>query len=343
MKKWFSLFLAVVFTFSLAACGQEGQNSGPSPTPSTNGAGQNSDNDSSTNQTYTFVYANSNDTNAFAMRVRNGFESAAEEYGVDLICLDNKQDAIQANANADQAITQDVDFYFQYNTDEEVNNLIGQKLYENGIKAIAIQVPMGIGDSEDSYPFYGVSNYGSGFTCGEALAEAAIDKWGSSENYLMFSMGFPEAGALFQDRAAGAIDGVKSLIPDIEVVESSSDDDVDTARQRTADFLVANPEGKILIWSHADMITLGVIAAVRAADRTDDVLIVSNAADPTIATELSDPNSIVVGTIEFDPESWGAELIPLAIKWIEEGVEPDANMAPTHVLVTAANMDQYFD
>lgn len=288
---------------------------------------------------YTFVYANWSAANSFSVNVQEGFIAACEYYGVKLVCLDNLVDPIQANANCDTAITMNADFYFQYNQDEEINNAIGQKLYDAGIKGIAIQVPMAAGDYQ--FPSYCIDNYNTGVQAGEMLADAAIAKWGADETYTVFLMGYPESGAMFQQRAAGARDGVASKLTNVNFFENSTEGDTEVARQRMADFLTAHPNEKILVWTNADHVALGELAAIEAASREDDVLLVSNALDTSAlpALRISD---VFVGTIDFNSFNWGWQLVPKAIEWLNTGVECDKELVPSSVSLTKDIIDVYY-
>lgn len=292
------------------------------------------------NEKYTFVYANWSAANSFSVQVQEGFVAACDYYGVELVCLDNLVDPIQANANCDTAITMGADFYFQYNQDEEINNAIGEKLYEAGIAGIAIQVPM----AAESYQFpsYCIDNYNTGLMAGDMLADAAIEKWGADEEYILFAMGYPESGVMFQQRAQGGIEGVKAKLSQIEVFENSTEGDTEVARQRMTDFLTAHPEGKILVWTNADHVALGELAAIEAAGRQDDVLLVSNALDISALTTLRDPDSVFVGTIDFNAYNWGWELVPKAIEWLNTGVECDKEMSPSSVALTKEMVKEYY-
>lgn len=289
---------------------------------------------------YTFVYANWSAANSFSVQVQEGFAAACKYYGVELVCLDNQVDPIQANANCDTAITMGADFYFQYNQDEEINNAIGEKLLNAKIKGISIQVPMSAGDYK--YPSYCIDNYDTGLLAGDMLADAAIKSGGADEDYILFAMGYPESGAMFQQRAEGAEEGVMKKLPDVQVFENSTEGDTEIARQRMADFLTAHPTGKILVWTNADHVALGEAAAIEAAGREEDVVLVSNALDISALKTLKDPDSVFMGTIDFNAYDWGWELIPKAIEWLNTGKECEKEMEPSSIVLTKENVSEYY-
>lgn len=261
-------------------------------------------------------------------------EANAQKYGVELVNFDNKQDPQQANTNVDNALTKKVDFYFQYNQDVEVNRRISQRLKDAGVKGIGIQVCMG------DFPCYHVDNFVGGNLGGKAVAEAAKKKW--TEEPILFVIGYPESGPLFQERARGAIAGAQAVFPNVKVFENTSKGDPERGRQITADFLTAHPTGKIIIWTHVDQMALAALSAIKAAGRTGDCLIASTGPDPSIFPELRNPDGIIVGTAGFFPEKWGDDLIPLAIKWLNGETTPPAEMNPFTQFINKENINQFY-
>lgn len=280
------------------------------------------------------AFANWNETNSFAVLVREGVQRAADEKGVRIIAMDNKQDAQQANINADNAVTQKVDFYFQYNQDTDINNRIAQKLIDAGIPAIAVQVPMA------DFPIYNVDNIYAGELAGQAVAEAAKAAWDEEPIYLV--LGYPEAGPLFQQRAEGAIKGVQKVFPNIVYFEDTTKGDPETGRSVVANFLTAHPDQKIIIWTHVDQQALAALSAVKSGGRTEDVYISSTGGDPSIFPELRNPDSRIVGTAAFFPEEWGGELVTMAVEWVTNGTKPPEQTNPPTRFLTGENINEFY-
>ena len=283
---------------------------------------------------YVLAFANWNETNSFAVLVRKGVEEVAKRYGVTVISMDNKQDPQQANINADNAITQKVDFYFQYNQDTEINNRVGDKLKAAGIKGIAIQVPMG------DFPLYRVDNVLAGKLGGRAIAEKAKANW--SVEPIMLVMGYPESGALFQSRAKGAISGAQEIFPNVKIFEDTTKGDVERCRSVVADFLTAHPNEKIILWTHVDQMALACLSAVKSANRLGDVFIGQTGGDPSIFPELRNAESIIAGTASFFPEMWGEDLVPLAIQMLNDGITPPPVIEPKTIFITHQNINSYY-
>lgn len=289
---------------------------------------------------YKIAYANWNDENSISIIVRDSVLDACKYYGVECMVFDNKQDPNQAMTNCETAIQAGVDYYLNFNQDESINAAIAQKLEDAGIPMISIQTKAR--DGVD--PEYHIDNYKFGTLCGNLMLEKAAEDWTdvAEEDIILFVAGHPESGVNFIQRADGVKDCVTAEMPNVEVVEISTDGDPEVTRQRTADFLTAHPEGKIMMWCHIDQNTLGMLAAVRAAGREGDVMITSCGANPVIFDELKDPESCVLGTVAQFSERFGWDMLPMVIEHLNDGTVPPIETIPPLDIITKENLYTYY-
>jgi len=286
---------------------------------------------------YKIGYANWNDENSISIIVRDSVVEACKYYGVECMVFDNKQDANQAMTNCETAIQAGVDYYLNFNQDESINAAIAAKLEAAGIPMISIQTKA----REGIDPEYHIDNTAFGTICGELLVEEAEKRW-SDETPLLFIAGHPESGTNFIQRAEGCKTAVQAAMPEVEIVEISTDGDPEVTRQRTADFLTAHPEGKIMMWCHIDQNTMGMLAAVRAAGREDDVIITSCGANPVVFEELKNGNSPILGTVAQFSERFGWDLLPMAIEELNSGTKPPMVTMPPMDIITKDNLYEYY-
>ncbi|PKM51252.1 MAG: sugar ABC transporter substrate-binding protein [Firmicutes bacterium HGW-Firmicutes-7] len=358
MKKIISLLLALMLVFALVACTSKEDKGTPEESDETNTPEQNVetpeviahgeldikypaiidvDQDVNANKVYKIGYANWNDENSISIIVRDSLVDAAKFYGVELMVFDNKQDPNQAMTNADTAIQAQVDYYLNFNQDESINAAIAKKLEDSGISMISIQTKARDGID----PEYHVDNQRIGSICGELLVKEANERW-ANEKPILFIAGHPEAGVNFITRANSAIEAVKAEMPDVKVFEISTDGSPEVTRQKTADFLTANPIGKVMMWCHIDQNTMGMLAAVKAAGREDDVIITSFGANPVVFTELKDPNSPIIGSVAQFSERFGWDLLPLVLKHLNDGTKPPIKTMPPLDIITKDNLSTYY-
>ncbi len=285
---------------------------------------------------YKIAFANWNSTNSAAAIFAEEMEKAAEYYGVEILIMDNKQDPIQAVDNFNNAATWGAEYYIQYNEDPEANLRIGEMLTEQDIGAIAVQVPLG-----DEFPYYRLDPATSGYESAKPLAEKAQDIWGDDVEFFL-CLDCPEAGAVIQDRADAAVEAVQELYPDIKVVRVSSEGDPEVSRNKVADALTANPQGKFMFWGHMDQWTLAGISAIKAANRYDECIVSSVMGLEPYFEELQVEGTPAYGTVAIRPEVWAWEVLPEAIRELNTGEKAPKDMYQPCIFITKDNLAEYY-
>ena len=112
MKKILALFMVLVLSLSLVACGTKDDNSGVE-TPGKDAK-------------YTVGFVISTQTNPFFVSLKEGAEKKAKELGIELVVLDSQDDSAKELANMEDLITRKVDLILVNPTDSDaiVNSVI---------------------------------------------------------------------------------------------------------------------------------------------------------------------------------------------------------------------------
>src|SRR5579862_5210445 len=129
----------------------------------------------------------------FSVEVTESLKNAAVSVGVDLMILDNCYDAATAMRNAEEFVKNRVDLVIEFQVEQEVAPMIGDKIAGAGIPLIAIDIP------HPHATYFGVDNYRVGFEAGAALAGHAAKSWNDKVDW-MIGLDLPEAGSLVQSR-----------------------------------------------------------------------------------------------------------------------------------------------
>ena len=269
------------------------------------------------------VFTMFNGLNPVAREIEAGFITAAADLGIDLWSMDNELDPVVMNANVDMAIAAgDVDFFILYTNDIATNPTLMDKLIEAGMPMLTIATTaIGACGTEAPLIFGEDDNYNGAFLAASALAQAAVDKGWENDEIYFISMGFLEAGGVFLTRTQGAIDGMRSILPNVNYIESSSTGSPEVAFQRTADYLMTIPAGaRILGWTHSDDVTASVLAAIEGAGRTDDALLVSGGLSMQMLGMLRDPDGIIVGSIDQNWALFGPTILSYVQSYLVDGV-----------------------
>lgn len=290
---------------------------------------------------YKIGFANLTRDITFTIDVESGIKSAAQKTGcVDLVILDNRLDGATALANADNLITQNAGGVVEFQTDEKFGPVIMSKFRAKNIPVIAIDIPM------PGATFFGADNFHAGFLAGEAMAKAFKDKFPSAPPKLVLGE-LPQSGPVPQARMVGYVQGVKSVFPDLkdpagDVIRFDSKNTLEESRTQMSNILQTLPKGtKFMAGAINDGSTLGELAAIQAAGRTDDAVLAGQGADKTGREEFCRSGSIMIGSTAYFPERYGDKIIP-AIMALMNGQPLPPAVYVDHVFITPKNVKQYY-
>lgn len=269
------------------------------------------------------VFTQFSGTNPVASDLATGFQNAARRLGVDLWVMDNRLDPVQMVTNANLAVSAgNVDFYILYTNDIASNPQIMDILVAAGIPVLTIATDAIASDGTTAPLIFSMEdNFGLAYESASYLGQYAKDLGWREQDLIFISMGFLEAGGVFIERSRGALEGMQSVFPNIEYIQTSSTGSAEVARQRTVDILTNNPGKKFLCWTHSDDVTAGMIAAIETTVGKENGLIVSGGLNVGMLDMLRDPDGILVGSIDSNWLGWGDYVLPMIIDYLENGVE----------------------
>ncbi len=246
----------------------------------------------------------------FSEAVAKSLTAAAADAGVDLIVLDNHYDPAIAVRNAENFVDHRVDLVIEFQVDQHVAAIIGDKIAGASIPLIAVDIP------HPHAVYFGVDNYRVGFAAGQLLAEHASRMWSGKVNWVL-GLDLEEAGPLVQSRITGAFEGVRSSLPDLPF-ESFVRMDVRGMREKSyrlvLDFLRRHPADRhILIAAATDTSALGVVQAARELKRVQHVAVVGQDCIEEAVEEMAVAHTPLVGSISHEAHTYGTRLIQLGL------------------------------
>ena len=266
----------------------------------------------------------------FSVAVTESLKSAAAAVGVDLLVLDNCYDGATAIKNAEQFVSSRVDLVIEFQVEQEVAPVIGDKLAEANIPLIAIDIP------HPHATYFGVDNYRVGLEAGSLLASHAVRLWNRKVDWVL-GLDLPEAGQLVQSRITGVFEGVRSTIPDIPeeaFVRLDGRGIRERSRKLISDFLQRHPKDRhILIAAATDTSALGALDAVKEQKREKNVAIVGQDALAEAVEEIRRERSPFIGSVSHEVGSYGPNLINLGLALLRGQTVPPYNYID-HKLVT---------
>ncbi|HEX9116982.1 MAG TPA: substrate-binding domain-containing protein [Anaerolineae bacterium] len=289
---------------------------------------------------YKIGFANLTEDIVFTQLVEQGMKDAAKASGkVDLVIADNKLDGATALANANNFVTQGVDGVVEFQTDEKFGNVIMDKFRAKKLPVIAIDIPM------SGATFFGADNYKAGLLAGEAAAKYANDKWGGQVDAILL-LELPQSGPVPAARMQGMLEGLqnnlKTKVADKMVFHLDSKNTQDESFKVVGDTLPKIPNAKHIVgMSINDGSGLGIIAALQAAGRQNQDIVVGQGADPSGQAEMMKPNSLYLGATGYFPEKYGSKIIPAMLDALNCKQIPPA-IYMDHVFISKDNLCQLY-
>ena len=292
-------------------------------------------------KTKKMAYAGFGSQFPYIAKVDTSMQDAAKAAGIDLLFLDNKNDAAQAMTNAETiAARGDISLVFEFNYYQEENPAIAEIFANAKIPVIAIDIPV------PGAIYYGANNYVGGQIAGQGLAEAAKAKWGGDQpvDLLVVEQQQAAGSGLLKERTNGIVSGVKKALPyltDAQIVLFEGGTNPDAAAQGATTVLTAHPDAKhVIVGMLGDSNAIAVLNAAQAANR--DILASGIGGDDVgIAALRTGKPAGFAGTTLFFPENYGKDLIPLACDFLAgKQVPPDVYIK--HLFLNKTNLNDFY-
>ncbi len=281
--------------------------------------------------TYKIAFANLSETEVFTAQVRHSIEVAAQQAGnIELLLADNNADGETALRNAEQFIAQGADLVIEFQMDESYAYRLMHRFRLAHIPVIAIDIP------HPGATYYGIDNYAAGWIAGEVLAKEIAQRWGGRLDHLI-ALDLPQAGSAVAARIQGQIDALRETIrlEEAQISALDSENHHDASYRKVHEVLVATPYGTHLaVIGICDPAVLGAIAALRETGHSAHAMAVTQGADRLALEELQRPDTLLVGAVVFNPETYGGRIIPLALDVLSGKDVPPAVYQP-HRLIRA--------
>lgn len=285
-------------------------------------------------------FANINERSAFTKMVRNGIENEAKKRGWDIVCLDNASDGATAVRNADDLITQGIDYMIEFNVDGSVGPVIMEKFNAAKIPVIAVDIP------HPGATYFGADNVRAGTLGGEFAGEYVKKNWGGKVDYVVL-LAQAMSGAAVAPRVHKFPDGLRNKgiqVNQDQIVVLDTSGDVAKMQQMFSDFLMSRPQAKrIAVASMNDLYANGAYSAAEIAGRTDHVVIVSqnSAREFVEAMYAKDGKTNWIASVGFFPNRYGEWIFQILDKMVAgQKVEPSYFIQ--HEPVSWENIKTYY-
>jgi ribose transport system substrate-binding protein len=277
-----------------------------------------------------FGFAGQSADMPFSEEVTRSLRDAAASAGVDLVELDNRYDAATAVQNAEEFIHDKVDLIIEFNVEQSVAAIIGDKVASANIPLIAIDIP------HPNATYFGVDNYRVGVDAGEMLARHAQTEWNGKIDRVI-GLDLPEAGLLVQGRISGAFEAVRSAFPTLPpdaFLRLDGRGMRETSAKLIGDYLENHPrERHILVAAATDTSALGAVDAARQLKRQRHLAVVGQDCIAEALEEIESGSSPLIASVSHETNAYGPNLMQLGLALLKGQIVPPYNYV-SHKLVT---------
>jgi ribose transport system substrate-binding protein len=282
-------------------------------------------------------YINLSDQIPFVVLVRKSIERAAKANGAQLVECDSNLDAQKAIACAAQFKTQGVQGILNFQLDATA----APRVCAAGPKVPVVAID--IHQEPCETVFFGADNYGAGHLAGLADGKFAKAKWNCKADALL-SVNAPTAGKVVVLREQGAIDGFKSVCPNVKVIHVTTKATTDSTIQPFRDTLTRLPGAhKLVVTATNDDQLIGALKAAQSVGRQNDIYLGGQGADPTSWPYICGkaPYKQWIADVAYFPERYGDTVVPLLLSLID-GQKKPKQVLINHRVVTRDNIRTIF-
>jgi ribose transport system substrate-binding protein len=270
----------------------------------------------------------------FGKLVSDSMRRQATLAGADFVLCDSQGDAAKALACVKNFKTQGVQGYLNFQPDAKA---------AGSVCAAGPQVPViaiDIHQAPCEKAFMGANNSFAGELAGTALGNY-FKKLYDCKYDAFVSMEQPDAGEVNQARMGGYRTGFEKVCGKIHNLRVENAFRIDQARTTFTDVLTALPGAhRVITVAINDDAIEGALAAAKTANRTGDLYLAGQGADPSAWCEIKTNPHWVADTAYF-PERYGEIGVPYLIDLLH-GKSVPTNLYVPHQIINGSNIDSVY-
>lgn len=275
----------------------------------------------------------------FVREVTQSLQTAVERSGaIELLILDHHYKPKVTMSNAEQFIKEEVDLIIEYQLNEHIAAFLADRYQEANIPVIAVNNP---------YPhatYFGANNYRAGLIGGRYLGHWAKSNWGGQvEEIIMIELG--RASVIPKTRLTGMERGILEVLGSraekVQVTYLDGDGQFEPSWSAMRKHLRKSRSERMLIGTMNDGSALGVLRAFEEAGRLESCAVMGQNGSPEGRRELRKPNTRLIGSVAYFPETYGDGLVRLAVDILNRRFVSPA-VFTRHLLLTPGNVDRVY-
>ena len=270
----------------------------------------------------------------YSQIIQRSIEDAARRTGnIELVITDSHKDTATALKNIDTFIQHEAQVVIEYSQLEEAGQLASEKLSHAGIRLIGVDNPI------PGAIYYGVNNYEAGYVAGQKAVDFVGREWPNQK---------PQAILVnIEDNIQGVgnrLQGIEDVLKKNLSLDKghirriTCPNELEEASVKIEEMLDKMPgNDPVLVFGFNSVVTMAAVAAVDGRPDRARYAIVGQNLPTELKKELRKPDTRLIGTVNYHPESYGTEIMDIVRRLLNgEPVQP--NCFAAHEWVSASRM-----
>lgn len=340
-RKMATLMAAAVMTAMLAGCGSEAAPEQPveaAPEETEAEAEEESAEEASAEESadgFLVGFANNSDTYNYCAKFRTYLKEEVEAKGIEIMVTDAAGDTNVQNGQIDDFIVQSANAVSAISNDLDGSVPALEAAKTAGIPYISFLTSVTGGDDYDGYIYIGSPNYDAGKAQGEYLCEALPEN-----AKILYFTGVPN-DQQYIDRKQGLTEALAAR-DDIEILDEYNVENAKDKGMSTAEDCLLSYDSFDAIVCQNDDAALGVVEALKGADKLSDVLVLGiDGSDDALASIKNGEMAMTAFQDARAQAQAGADVF----EQLKNGTSP-ADIEDVYVpfkIVSADNVDEYME
>ncbi len=278
--------------------------------------------ESSGEQKIKLAYVSMNLANPWNIAVKNGFEAACKELGVEYISIDSEYKVDKQVSDLENLINARYSGFTFTPIDPNATRDIVETAKEKGIATASIA------QMQDNVNLiYTLDEYDYGYTIGKQAGEWIRDNLGGEAKVAIISQDNVESVI---PRGNGVQDGILEFAPNAQIVARQAGDTPEGGLKIIESVLQSNPDLNVVVATNDSGGIGGYQAMVNAGKSGKNYAVFSGDATSECLALMREPDSIYRGTVDLFPYKGGYESAQILYKYVTEGIpaEQETIMLP---------------
>lgn len=268
------------------------------------------------------AYVSMNLANPWNIAVKNGFEAACQELGVEYISIDSQYKVDKQVSDLENLINARYSGFTFTPIDPNATRDIVETAKSKGIATASIA------QMQDNVNLiYTLDEYDYGYTIGKQAGEWIRDSLGGEAKVAIISQDNVESVI---PRGNGVQDGILEVAPNAQIIARQAGDTPEGGLKIIESVLQAHPDLNVVVATNDSGGIGGYQAMVNAGKTGDKYAVFSGDATSECLALMREPDSIYRGTVDLFPYKGGYESAMILYKYVTEGIpaEQETIMLP---------------